>query len=347
MRLDSYIQQEISKRFGVNLSRSYVERILEQGGVTLNDEIIKKKGFKVKEGVHKFTLNMDIIEDMISVYQTGQRRNNEAKQWDASEMGIEIDEDRVARAADIKERIIFENDDIVVVDKPPGVSSHPGKGDRGADTMVYQFIKYMREVHKYVPRAGLLHRLDKDTSGILLFAKNMETYNDVKNQFEARTIQKYYMAKCDRTPRLNNIVKRYIAANSIGRRPKGASLSEDDIENILETVKPIELKGYIARKRGTISMIFTSDSRVARSLSSVRDCISDIFVVYSNETELSMLFVPHTGRTHQIRAQAKYLGAPVQGDPIYGWKNTQEGTLGLRAIGIRFQIKGKDYSFFI
>lgn len=353
IRLDTYIQEKIQEEYGVKLSRTYVERILEAGGVLLNDEIIKKKGFSFDPAKHHPVLDEKKVKEFIGIYQTGKRQDSEADAWDASEEGIELDEQRVANAADIRPSIIFEDDDILAVYKPPGVSSHPGKGDHGSDSMVYQYIRYMKDIHHYVPRAGLLHRLDKETQGILLFAKNMQTYNEVKAQFETRSIEKYYLATCDVSQNMNNSLQRAIAEYEkldLELRKIGFAADsgvEQDITTVLETRKPILLDGFIGRRRGTPFMVYTPDSRQSEALVGSKSCSSEVYVVSADENRLKLLFVPHTGRTHQIRAQARYLGASVINDRMYGNKDTLGGTLGLCAVGMRVMVKGSLRSFFV
>ncbi len=345
MRLDTYIQEQIETKFGVKLSRSYVERLLEAGGVVLNNEVIKKKGFSFDPAKHQPAINEELAANMLSVYKTGKRQDDEADAWDASEMGIELDEYRVKQAADIKPRIVFENGDVLAVNKPQGVSSHPGRGDRGADSMVYQFIKYMREAYKYIPRAGLLHRLDKDTQGLLLFAKNMQTYNEVKSQFEKREIQKYYLAVCDKTTQMHNNIKKQLGfLHGQGRAEKPYSeykTTLELVENVTNMQNPVVLDGFIGRRKGTPYMVYTPDQRQSGNLIGSKNCVSDVYVIFEDATEIQLLFVPHTGRTHQIRAQARYLGTPVRNDRMYGLQDTHEGTLQLCAAAISFTVKGK------
>lgn len=345
MRLDMYLQEAIEKGYGIKLSRSYIERILESGAVLFNDEVIKKKGFDFDPAKQLPVLIEDKVKNIISVYRTGKKQDEEAGAWDASEMGIELDEYRVQKAADIRPRIIFETDDIIAVDKPQGVSSHPGKGDRGADSMVYQFIKYMREAHKYIPRAGLLHRLDKDTQGLLLFAKNMETYNEVKSQFETRGISKYYLAVCEKTPRMHASLTQHLSY--LKKATKGSktyseyATTEELVAEVTSSQRSLKLEGYIGRRKGTPYMVYTPDSHTARALVGSKSCVSEVFVISESDTEVQLLFKPHTGRTHQIRAQARYLGAPVQNDRVYGNKDTLGGTMKLCAIAVSLTLKGE------
>lgn len=353
VRLDAYVQEKIQKEYGVKLSRTYVERLLEAGGVTLNDEIIKKKGFSFDPTKHHPTLNEKQVKEIIAIYQTGKRQDSEADAWDASEEGLELDNERLVNAADIRPSILFEDDDLLIVYKPPGVSSHPGKGDHGADSMVYQYIRYMKDVHHYVPRAGLLHRLDKETQGILMFAKNMQTYNEVKNQFEQRSIEKYYLATCEIASNMNNSLRRALAeyekVSSSRVVPDFSNEKEVErvVSEVITTQQPLVLNGFIGRRRGTPFMVYTPDSTQSEGLVGSKSCISDVYVVFADEKSVKLLFVPHTGRTHQIRAQARYLGVPVVNDRMYGNKDTVGGTLGLCAIGVRVAVKGITRSFFV
>lgn len=349
MRLDTYLQDIIEKQRGVRISRSYVERLLDNGGVTYLNEVIKKKGFSFDPGKQVPIIDEKKLDNLLSVYKTGKRSDEEADAWDASEMGIELDESRVTRAGDIKPSIVLETDDLLVVNKPPGVSSHPGKGDRGADSMVYQFIKYMREAHKYIPRAGLLHRLDKDTQGLLLFAKNMLTYNEVKNQFEQRQVHKYYLARCIPGTSIPNQLK--LAINAYRSKGRGVSSftafksTSEGVEQIMSIQRPVVLDGYIGRRRGTPYMVYTHDTKIADELVGSKPCKSDVYVVSVDSADtVELLFVPHTGRTHQIRAQARYLGCPVKNDRLYGPKDTLGGTLQLCAIAVSLLIKGEKVS---
>jgi 23S rRNA-/tRNA-specific pseudouridylate synthase len=348
IRLDVYLQRHLEEVTGVKLSRAYIERLLDAGAVTYNDEVVKKKGFSFNDEKQLPIIDMKEVQKINEVYQTGKRQDSEATKWDASEEGIELDEERIEAAADLAPRIVYEDTNIVVVNKPPGVSSHPGKGDRGADSMVYQFIKYMRKEHQYVPRAGLLHRLDKDTQGILLFAKNMQTYNEVKAQFETKGIQKYYRAVCQKTPRMNNSLRRLLA--EYRKNPPEevtGMLTKQKVEHIMETQKPLEMEGYIGRQKGNEFMVYSPDRREAGPLVGVKDCSSDVYILKDNEFSVELLFVPHTGRTHQIRAQARYLGVPVTNDRIYGPNRTPQGILGLTAVGIVFALKGETKEFFL
>lgn len=351
-RLDAFLQKHIETTYGVSLSRTYVQKLLEKGGVILNNEVIKKKGFKFKPEVAMPMFKDSILQKVITEYKTGIKANTEADLWHESEiMGEDVDPEKLKRAADLKPDILFENDDFMVVYKPQGVLSHPGRGDQNRDSMVYRFIKYMQTVHKYVPRAGLVHRLDLETQGLLLFAKNMESYNELKRQFEEQRITKVYLATAVvQKGKLNNMVRR-IAAESRGKYEQIRQIleqgSENEVLNAIHTLPFFELNGFIAQIRGATYMRFEMDKNILTRNNGnlIKTCDSTLYPLYMDEDNLLFFVVPHTGRTHQIRAQLKYLGAPVDNDHIYRGIHTPRGMLQLMSFEIGFSLKGQKYLF--
>jgi 23S rRNA-/tRNA-specific pseudouridylate synthase len=351
IRLDAYLQQTITTTYQVSLSRTYIEKLLEIGGVKLNNEVIKKKGFKFNPDKITPIIDENILQAIITEYKTGKGYDTEATEWSASTMMSTLDPEKLERAGDITKQIVFEDDDIMVVYKPPGVLSHPGKGDQNRDSMVYQFAKYMDKIHKYIPRAGLLHRLDLDTRGLLVFAKNMESYNIVKKAFEARTVEKWYLAVARGTPRLNNLVKNALIAarGEALDNPLTVLRKATDSQQIKAYVRSLpsfELNGFIGRARDGVRMYFSLDQQQLRRdrISTMKNCDSTISIAGEYNGDIYFFFQPHTGRTHQIRAQAAYLGAPLVNDRLYAKNNTPRGTLGLTACMISFKLKEKDYT---
>lgn len=164
--------------------------------------------------------------------------------------------------------IIFENDDFVVADKSSGLLSIP---DREGDEVSLK--KMLRDKYGEI---FTVHRLDKDTSGIIVFAKNEHTHKYLSQAFEERTVEKYY----------EGIVKGNVTE-------KDGTISAPIAQN---TVKKTLM---IIHKRGKESI---TDYKVAEE-----------FGKFSRLT-----FRIHTGRTHQIRVHAQYIGHPIVCDPLYG-----------------------------
>jgi len=350
-RLDKYIQGVIENKYNVRLSRTFIDILLEKGGVILNDEIIKNKGFKFDP--QKFTpqLKEDVIAPLIEEYQHGRRADSEASQWDSSDLpaDMSLDLEKIERADDIRPHILYEDDNIVVTKKPANLLSHPGRGDQSRDSMVYQFIKYMRDKYQYIPRAGLLHRLDMETQGILLFAKNMQTYNEVKKDFEERRITKVYYAVVDALPSINNLLKRAVAE---ARKKEPAALkdfliSPEVLFQKIADLPTFDLEGYIGHITGGKKMFFDTDkNRLQRAhCANIKDCYSSVYVIGQHGKKIHLFVMPHTGRTHQIRAQLKYLNAVIINDHIYAPEDTRGGMLNLAAVGISFNLKGEKRRF--
>jgi 23S rRNA pseudouridine1911/1915/1917 synthase len=176
--------------------------------------------------------------------------------------------------------ILFEDDDLIVLNKPAGLVVHPGAGHR-EHTLVNALL------HQYPvlsgiggqERPGIVHRLDKETSGCLVVAKNDYTHRQLSAQFAARTIEKIYLALVAGKPRRAN----GIIEEKIGRHP-------------------------IDRQRMSVQ---SSRGRTAKT---------EYRVLRSAEEASLIECKLHSGRTHQIRVHLHHLGHPVLGDKVYGAK---------------------------
>lgn len=182
----------------------------------------------------------------------------------------------------IKLNIIYENDDLVVLDKPAGIIVHPLKLDQN-DTLVNALIARYPEIENVGDdplRPGIVHRLDKDTSGLIIVVKNNQIFEYFKKQFQNRKIEKRYLALV------------------VGRIK--------DEKGII--TKSISLSRKSHNKR---SALLDSKSKKAITRYKVIKRFKDYTLIEAK---------PETGRTHQIRVHLASIGHPIAGDKQYKFK---------------------------
>jgi 23S rRNA pseudouridine1911/1915/1917 synthase len=186
-------------------------------------------------------------------------------------------------AEDIPLEILFENDDLIVVNKPAGMVVHPAAG-HASGTLVNAILGYDPELEGIggEERPGVVHRLDKETSGLILLAKNERAHRWLQDQFRLRKVEKAYLALVDgKPPTPSGRVEAHI-----GRDPSH-------------------------RKR----MAIVPESRG-------REAVSEYKTVERFKNHTLLEFHPITGRTHQLRLHCAFLGCPIVGDEIYGKKHS-------------------------
>ncbi len=174
--------------------------------------------------------------------------------------------------------ILFEDDDLVVVNKPAGLVVHPGAG-HAKHTLVNALLNYCSTLSGIggEERPGIVHRLDKETSGCLVVAKNDATHRGLSRQFADRTVHKVYLALV--AGRVRNPAG--VIEEKIGRHP-------------------------VHRQRMTASAV---RGRAAKT---------EYRIIRSNDRASLVECCLHSGRTHQIRVHLHHLGHPVIGDKVYG-----------------------------
>jgi len=247
VRLDKYLALHSS------LSRSRISALLDDGCLTINGCPCKDASRKVKQG---------------EIY----------------ELKIPDAEDDSIAAEDIKLDILYEDEYLIVINKPAGMVVHPAAGN-WSGTLVNALLHHAADSLSGiggVKRPGIVHRLDKDTSGVLLVAKTDAAHIGLTEQFAAHLVKKEYTAFVNGVLNpLNGVID-----NNIGRSPRNRQ------------------KQAVLRSGGkrAVSEYFTEK-------------------IY-NDGEYSMVKVLiHTGRTHQIRVHMAYMGHSLLGDSVYGKNN--------------------------
>jgi len=178
--------------------------------------------------------------------------------------------------------VVYEDSAILAINKPAGFAVHKTHANDQHETLADILVKerpYLKDVGEDPLRPGIVHRLDKDTSGVMLIAKNQEAFNFLKRQFQERLVKKTYLALVNGSP----------------REPFGtitATLGK------LGTKQTTQLKG----KRDLVE----------------REAITDYKTLHSYDGYTLLEVTPHTGRTHQIRVHLKSIGCPIVGDSLYG-----------------------------
>ena len=177
--------------------------------------------------------------------------------------------------------IVFENHDLMVINKPAGMVVHPAAG-HSSGTLVHAALGHDPDLEGIggEDRPGIVHRLDKQTSGLIVIAKNDRAHHLLQEQFRSRKVEKTYLALVDGRP-----------PTPVGRVE--ASIGRDPAHRKKMAIVP-ESKG-----RAAISQYKTLE-------------------IFPEHTLLE--FHPLTGRTHQIRLHCAFLGCPIVGDEVYGRK---------------------------
>ena len=205
---------------------------------------------------------------------------------------------------DIPLDIVFENEDMLVVNKPAGMVVHPSAGHTSG-TLVHAALAHAPEMEGIggKQRPGVVHRLDKDTSGLILMAKNDRTHRWLQDQFRLRKVEKTYFALVDGAP------------------PTPTGRIEAPI-------------GRDSRERRKMAVVTLQKGRQAISEYSTLES-------FSEHTLLEMY--PITGRTHQIRLHLAFLGCPVAGDTVYGKRHSSIPAKRhfLHAVRLRLRLRGE------
>lgn len=241
-RLDKYIAENS------DISRSRIQRDIESGNVKVNGE-------KIISPKHVVRLD-DVIKYSI------------------------VEEKKVA-SKPVPLKTPYNNHGLLIIDKPAGLAVHPGaglKGDSLADALLY----YFKDIYLVGEegRSGIVHRLDKDTSGVMLIALTQPMYEHLKDAFAERKIKKEYLALV-----VGNVKQQHGTINT----PVGKSKKD-------------------FRKYTTDDMLQS------------KEALTEYWVLDRLDGYTLIRVRLHTGRTHQIRVHFSSLGHPLAGDSLYGSK---------------------------
>ena len=261
-RLDRYVSDEYPE-----LSRTQAQKLIEDGYITVNDRVAKA-GLKLNAG-DRLTITLppttpgSLLPEAIPL------------------------------------NIIYEDDDLLVIDKQAGLTVHPAPG-HSSHTLVNAVLSHLSispDTGDQL-RPGIVHRLDKDTSGVMLVAKNRAAHINLAAQFKARSVVKAYLVLV-----------------------KGHLTPED---GIIEA--PI---GRDRRHRERMAVVAENKGREARTEYHVAKYIDDYTLLEVK---------PETGRTHQIRVHLSAIGYPVVGDKVYGVKSAYLSRQFLHASRLGFKL---------
>lgn len=271
-RLDVYLAAELEDQY----TRSRLKKMVEEGLVRVNKKEVRSH-YKVKNGDH-----VDIVGSLSSEIHLSPEK-------------IPLD-------------ILYEDEDVVVLNKAAGLVVHPGNGNPD-HTLVNALLYHISELHKNCPndvRPGIVHRLDKDTSGILVVAKNERAHAELAKQFKDHSIDRIY----------------YTVVRGVVEHDEGVC------------EQPVG-KAFLSKKK---MIVRPSGGKEALTFFKV-------LKRFNNATLLEVKL--GTGRTHQIRVHMAHMGYPVWGDPVYGvecrWMHRQ--ALHAKVLGFRHPVTREKLRF--
>lgn len=254
-RLDNFLAQSLPQKIGEPLSKSVIRKLIVAGAVYLNGQRVRIASKPVFPGA-KVEIHID---------------------WNKIKSPNAFDE----RAYAIKkEDVLFEDDDLIVVNKPSGLATQPTL-DRARNNLYTAVKQYLRAT-RGDDYSGLHHRIDKDTSGLVLFTKSTRANAPVADLFKNHKIQKTYIA--------------------VVGHPQNLKADKFRIENFLKK-DPASPK-----KMGRFMSVLSGGDHA----------ITDIEVITRNKSYAVLHAKPLTGRTHQIRVHLSEFGCPIYGDFLYG-----------------------------
>lgn len=288
-RLDAFIAKSLKGVSGETpLSRVRVREYVERGLVMVNGAVGADPARKLRQG--------DVVETDFPAF---------------SGDGV------LSPNPDVPVRVLFEDDRILVLDKPAGVQMHPAGRD-GRDTIANFALAHVPKIAGVGDdpvRPGIVHRLDRNTSGVVVLAKTDESFLALKDLFKRRSVRKVYRAL------------------------------------VLGHVKTDEgeIAMPLATRAGTLRRIAVTDPEKHPPESGMKQALT-LYRVIGRYDDYDLLEAePKTGRTHQIRVHFAAIGHPVVGDRLYGGRRMKTERMPerqlLHAARIEFELFGKKYAF--
>jgi 23S rRNA pseudouridine1911/1915/1917 synthase len=270
LRLDAFLGHQ-----DLGISRSQIQKMIANGQVRVNGELLRSK---------------DLLQPGDSIEISGDAPRNPAAHLNPRPFPLEI---------------LFEDSDLIVVNKPAGLVSHPGIGTYEVTLLEAVFhhigLKSESDARQFggqwdsetVDHPGIVHRLDKDTSGVMVLAKNPAAHEGLARQFREKTNLREYLALLDGcTNDRSWEVENYLMRDPTDRL-RYTSLTLEEYEKRLKVQRSLE-----------------SMARYAKTMFDVKATYADRLMLVSARLL--------TGRTHQIRIHARDMRIPVVGDPLYG-----------------------------
>ena len=269
-RLDKFLTDKLQ-----SLSRSQIKKVILSKGVKIDKKVVVSSSEKLKEG---------------------------------SKVEIEIKQkSSKILPKKIELNIIYEDEDIVIINKPSGLTVHPGAGNFEntlVNGLVHKYKKKLSNINNLI-RPGIVHRIDKDTSGLLIVAKNNLAHTKLSKQFSDHSIGRKYQCL---------------------------------IWGVLRPLKG-KIDTLIARDKRNRQLMTVSEMRGKRAITNYKT-----LKVFSNKNlpRISLLECElETGRTHQIRVHLKYKGSSIIGDRQYGKKNIKFKSINKELVEILNDLDGQ------
>ncbi len=296
-RVDKFLVQHLSEKEGMEMSRNQIQKLIADGQITVNGESFSSN-YKLKP------------LDLIKILKTKVREKDTTPAL--KKLNLKID--------DI---IVAETSDYIVINKPAGIIVHDYENvpeETLVDVLLRRYPE-LRQIGEDPARPGIVHRIDREVSGLMVIARNQDSFDSLKEQFKARTISKYYKALV-----YGEVVKKYD-----------------------------EIRFPITRSRSRYKMAALPETFKGEKQEEGKIAISEFEVLqrFINYTLLKVKI--KTGRTHQIRVHLSAYGNPIVGDDVYTTSKLREknkkknlGRIFLVAYHLAFKdLSGNDQEFII